>query len=212
MSALWAVVPVKELALAKQRLGLRLAPALRRALMLAMVEDVLAALAKAPELAGIAVVTADPDAASLVVRFGAEVWDEDSRAGHSEAVAAAARRLAREGRSMLTVPADIPLVATDDIARLAAAAAAAPAFVIAPSRDKRGSNAVLCAPADCVPLRFGEGSFFPHLAAARERGIAPAILDLPRVALDIDTGDDLDFFLAQRSDTRAHAALDRVLL
>ena len=113
---------------------------------------------------------------------------------------------------MLTVPADIPLVAADDIAQLLAAATAAPAFVIAPSRDRRGSNAVLCAPADCVPLRFGDGSFAAHLAAARDRGIEPAILELPRVALDIDTGDDLDFFLAQRSDTRTQAALDRVRL
>jgi 2-phospho-L-lactate guanylyltransferase len=212
MSDLWAVVPMKELGGAKQRLAGRLPPALRRGLALAMIEDVLAALTKAPTLAGIAVLTVDPDAASLAARFGAEVWQENARDGHSAVVSSAARRLAIKGCAMLTVPADIPLVTPDDIATLATAAASSPAFVIAPARDRRGSNAVLCAPADCVPLRFGDGSFLAHLAAARDRGIEPTILDLPRVALDIDTGDDLDLFLAQRSDTRAQAALDRVRL
>jgi 2-phospho-L-lactate/phosphoenolpyruvate guanylyltransferase len=209
MSDVWAVVPVKELAQAKQRLAARLAPALRRALALAMLEDVLAALAKAPALAGIAVLSVDPDVAALAARFGAAQWPEDARAGHSEAVAAAARRLAGQGCAMLTVPADIPLLAAEDIGRLIAAAKVPPAFVIVPARDGCGSNAVLCAPADCVGLRFGGESFAAHLAAAHAGGIVPVVLDLPRVALDLDAGADLDLFLAYRSDTRAQAVLER---
>ena len=72
-----------------------------------------------------------------------------------------------------------------------------------------GSNAILCSPADAMPLRFGENSFFPHLAAARAHGIEPNVIHLPRIALDIDTPEDLALFLATPSRTNARALLDR---
>jgi 2-phospho-L-lactate guanylyltransferase len=207
MMKVWAVVPVKELGAAKQRLAGALDPALRRALALAMLEDVLAALAVVPQLAGIVVATADPQAAALAARHGATVSREDAALGHSEAVAAVARRLARDGAAMLTLPADIPLVRPADIARLLAPCSEAPGFAIAPAHDGLGSNAVLCAPADLVPLRFGGASFAPHVAAARARGLNPLILDLPRIALDLDEAADLAAFLAIPSRTRARALL-----
>ena len=78
-----------------------------------------------------------------------------------------------------------------------------PSFTIVPSHDERGSNAIACSPPDAVPLRFGEDSFFPHLAAARSRGIEPCVLRLPGVAFDIDNPQDLDHFLRLNSTTRA---------
>jgi 2-phospho-L-lactate guanylyltransferase len=200
----WAVVPVKELGAAKQRLAGTLDAKRRRDLALAMVEDVLVALAAVPRLAGIIVATIDPEAAALAARFGAVVSREDAALGHSEAVAAAARRLARDGTAMLTLPGDIPLVQPADVARLIDACAA---FAIVPAHDQKGSNAVLCAPADLVPLRFGGASFAPHVAAARARGLNPLSLDLPRIALDIDEAADLAAFLAIPSRTRARALL-----
>ena len=69
---IWAAVPVKEFAGAKQRLSPTLTSEQRQALAAAMLEDVLAALAKAP-LAGIMVNTADPVASELARRYGARV-------------------------------------------------------------------------------------------------------------------------------------------
>lgn len=186
-----AVVPVKRFAAAKQRLAAVLAPAERASLARAMLADVLAALVAAPGLERILVVTADPDAAALARRFGAEISAEDSETGQSAAVAAAARRLARDGVALLTVPADIPAVEPRDIAAVIAAGGAARCYVIAAARDGRGSNAILCAPADAVPFRFGPDSFAAHCAAARAAGFAVRPLDLPRVALDIDAPEDL---------------------
>lgn len=209
--ALWAVVPVKELAQAKQRLALRLAPAERRALMLAMLEDVFAALAAVPGLAGLAVVTVDPEAGRLAARYGARLIEAGARDGHTGAVIAAAGRLAAEGAAgMLTLPGDIPLVTPEEIGRLIAAHGPAPAFTIAPSHDEHGSNAVLVSPPTAVPLRFGTDSFFPHLAAAESCGIKPGVLRLSGVALDIDTPEDLAAFAAQPSPTRAWALLARL--
>ena len=208
----YAVVPVKDTNDAKRRLAGVLGAARRQELALAMFEDVLATLSRVRELAGIVVVTADPAAAAIAPRYGARVSTQGAHEGHTGAVAAAAERLA--GQAMLTVPGDIPLVDADDIHKLVevhreASSRGARAFIIVPAHDERGSNAVLCAPADAVPLRFGADSFFPHLAAAKRRGIEPTVLKLPRIALDIDTPDDLARFLATPSHTRARALLER---
>jgi 2-phospho-L-lactate/phosphoenolpyruvate guanylyltransferase len=201
---IWAVVPVKDTALAKQRLAAAVPAALRQALMLAMLEDVLAALADATGLAGRLLVTTDPTATRLAARYSAICMTKGAHDGHTRAVAAAARHLAANGAAgMLTVPGDVPLVTAAEIGRLLEAHRPAPAFTIAPSHDELGSNAVLVSPPDAVPLRFGDNSFFPHLAAAKARGIAPTILHLPGIALDIDNPEDLAHFAQLGSRTRA---------
>jgi len=205
---IWAVVPVKGGVDAKQRLGDAIAPELRRRLALAMAEDVLAALAAAPGLRGIYVVTVDPAARDLAARYGARVLADGAEAGQTGAVAAAARMLSREGRgAMLTIPGDVPLITGEEVGRIIAAHDRVPDFVIAPAHDERGSNAILCAPPDAVPLTFGDDSFLPHLAAARRAGIAPKIVRLPGVGLDIDHPRDLAAFLQIPSNTRARALL-----
>ncbi|HEY6995518.1 MAG TPA: hypothetical protein VH397_17565, partial [Xanthobacteraceae bacterium] len=68
-----AVVPVKDTRQAKQRLAGVLDRAQRQELALAMLEDVLAALAPVGELAGILVVTVDPAAAAMAARYRARV-------------------------------------------------------------------------------------------------------------------------------------------
>ena len=83
------------------------------------------------------------------------------------------------------------------------------AFTIVPARDELGSNAVLCSPAGAVPLRFGDNSFFPHLDAAKAHGIEPEVVHLPRIALDIDTPEDLALFVRTPSQTRAYALLQQ---
>ncbi|HEY7579564.1 MAG TPA: 2-phospho-L-lactate guanylyltransferase [Acetobacteraceae bacterium] len=186
----WAAVPVKEFAGAKQRLAPMLTAERRQALAAAMLEDVLAALAAAP-LTGIMVNTIDPLATELARRYGARVVTDAARDGHTGAVTAMARILAAEGHDMLTVPGDIPRVTAAEIAAVIEARGPAPSVTIVPAHDERGSNAVLCAPPLVMPLRFGDDSFLPHLAAARALGIEPTILRLPGIALDIDQPDDV---------------------
>jgi 2-phospho-L-lactate guanylyltransferase len=196
MSGIWAVVPVKEFIGAKQRLAFRLTPEQRQTLAATMVEDVLDALAAARQLAGILVVTVDPEAAALARRYGARVVTDGARDGHTGAVTATGRLLAGEGRSgMMTVPGDIPRISAAEVSSALAAHRPAPAFTIVPAHDDRGSNAILCSPPDAVPLRFGDDSFFPHLDAARRCGIAPTIVRQPGIAMDIDHPADLLAFL-----------------
>jgi 2-phospho-L-lactate/phosphoenolpyruvate guanylyltransferase len=205
MSGIWAAVPVKEFANAKQRLAPLLTPSQRRALAAAMLEDVLAALSAAP-LAGIMVTTLDPAAAAIARRYGARVIVDGAREGHTGAVTAMGRILTTEGKSgMLALPGDIPRITAAEIAALRAAHRPAPAFTIAPAHDERGSNAILMSPPDAVPLHFGDNSFFPHLDAARRQGIEPVILNLAGIALDIDNPEDVPALLAVTPRMRTRA-------
>ncbi|MBV9152835.1 MAG: 2-phospho-L-lactate guanylyltransferase [Alphaproteobacteria bacterium] len=203
-NGIWAVVPVKDTAAAKQRLASAVPQSLRQELMLAMLEDVLAALAEATGLAGRLLVTTDPAAQHLATRYGFDWLTDGAGDGHTGAVAAAARHLARTGAAgMLTVPGDIPLVTAAEIVQLLDAHRPTPSFTIAPSHDELGSNAIVVSPPNAVPLRFGDNSFFPHLAAAEAQGIRPTVLHLPGIALDIDNPDDLRHFARLGSRTRA---------
>ncbi|MFN9091344.1 MAG: 2-phospho-L-lactate guanylyltransferase [Alphaproteobacteria bacterium] len=191
----WAILPVKEMIGAKQRLAPLLSPEERIALMQMMLRDVLAALSAAQGLAGIALVTLDPWAQALAGAHGARIITEAAQAGHTGAVTAAASVLQAEGvAAILTLPGDVPAVQTTEIEALIAAASTSPTFIIAPAHDEQGSNAILMVPPNAVRLRFGEDSYFPHLAAARAAGMTPQILRLPGTAMDIDHPADIARF------------------
>ena len=65
---------------------------------------------------------------------------------------------------------------------------------------------MLRAPADLFPLRFGDHSYAPHLAAAQIMG--PVVqLRLPGLALDIDRPDDVQLLMEAPGETRAQKAL-----
>ncbi|HUB14389.1 MAG TPA: 2-phospho-L-lactate guanylyltransferase [Acetobacteraceae bacterium] len=204
----WAAVPVKEFTGAKQRLATILSAEQRDVLAATMLEDVLAALAGARRLGGILVNTVEPRAAALAARCGARVVTDGARDGHTGAVNGMARLLAKAGHAMLTLPGDIPCVTAAEVDAVVASLRPAPSFTIVPAHDELGSNAVLCAPPGCVKLRFGDDSYFPHLAAARRNGIEPTIVRLPGIAMDIDHPADLRMFLrAPRLPTRTLALL-----
>ena len=206
---IWAVVPVKELAHAKTRLAPQLSPAVRETLARAMVEDVIDALAQVRGLAGLIVVTVDPRVAALAARRGATIHGERATEGHTGAVMSAAQRLQAEGRDgMLTVPGDIPALRASEIEALLERHRAAPAFTIVPARDGRGSNAIVMSPPAAVRLAFGNDSFLPHLAAARQAGIEPTIVTgLDGIAHDVDSYEDAVALLALGRGGQARTAL-----
>lgn len=194
-----AVLPVKDLGDAKQRLAGVLGAAERRRLARAMAEDVLQTLAQVPGLAETIVVTRDGWAAALAARHGARVLTEPANKGQSAAVARAAEALERGGiAGLLQVPGDVPGAGADEIAAVIASHAPdTPAVTLVPAHDRRGTNCVLCSPPGVLPFAFGHESFAPHCRAAQAQGIEPRIVPLPGMGLDIDTPDDLRAFLAR---------------
>jgi 2-phospho-L-lactate guanylyltransferase len=184
------LVPVKNLANAKQRLAPVLEQSSRTELAQAMLADVLQALA---ESAGdeVSLVTSDPLAIQLADHHRFAVIPDDSNLSETSAVEMATRACESRGiQTTLVIPADIPLIEAADI-RAIYQSAPANGTVLVPSTDQRGTNAVLRRPAALFPLRFGNDSFMPHVVAAIATHATCVVLSLPRMALDIDTSEDL---------------------
>ena len=207
---LWAVMPVKNFDKAKERLSPFLTRDERKALFGAMVEDILETLAHSRGLAGILVVTCDPDAIKLAKRYGCETLIEEANAGHSAASSFGAEALAANHiAGMIQIPGDLPALTAADIEAALSAHGDAPSITIAPSRDEFGSNAVVCSPPNLLPFHFGDDSFSLHLDKARRLGVEPVILRRPGFALDIDTADDLRAFLDAPRQGRTLAYLNK---
>jgi 2-phospho-L-lactate guanylyltransferase len=205
---MWAIVPIKDFTDAKGRLSEVLTPPERESLARAMFRDVLDTLSRTKGLDGIAVMTRDVDAQGLCADLGFRVLTEERNEGQTTAVMSASQSLRQEGiEGVLTIPGDVPLVSPKDIEIVMEKHLAAPAMTIVPARDYQGSNCIICSPPGFVPLRFGENSFYPHLDAARQLGITPVIVELPNLALDIDTPEDLEFLAGEPVRTRAQAYL-----
>jgi 2-phospho-L-lactate guanylyltransferase len=197
------LVPVKNLSNAKQRLSSVLNNAGRHELAMAMLEDVLTALAASSRRSQVALVTADAEAIRLAERLSFQVIQDQSNLGETQAIAMATRTCEVRGEvETLVLPADIPLVTSDEIDRIFRMAPPS-GTVIVPSREMRGSNAILRRPASLFPLRFGDDSFHPHLCAARLSGEPCVVLMLDGIALDVDGPEDLAELIARPGNTRA---------
>lgn len=185
------LVPVKNLREAKQRLSSVLNADERFALARAMCEDVLGELARWPGRPAVAVVSSDTFARELAARFGFEVIADDQNVSETNAIEMATAVCCGRGAAWtLVMPADIPLVEWKELEKVVEAAPARGA-VLATDAAGRGTNAAYRSPADLFPLRFGNDSFRPHLAAAKATGLPCVVLDLPSVARDIDRPEDL---------------------
>ncbi|HEV8440873.1 MAG TPA: 2-phospho-L-lactate guanylyltransferase [Methylomirabilota bacterium] len=200
-------VPVKDLVNAKQRLIPLLTAAERRALVRAMLEDVLRALATVVPGA-VSVVTSDAEVMDLARGHGAACLVESANRGHTEAVAFAQRRASESGAErFLTIPGDVPCVTAAEVTAVLDALGSSRGAAFVPSVSGFGTNAALLVPPDLMPLKFGEPSFDNHLQSARERGLSPVVLDLPGLGLDIDAPEDLPLLLERGPATRSAALL-----
>ena len=186
------LVPVKNLVDAKQRLASILSPEERFALARAMCEDVLQTLARWQSRPSVAVVTSDSFARDLAARFHFEVLADDNSGETSAIDMATAFCRERGAKSTLVIPADIPLIDSSELQKIVDCAPRSQGgAVLVPDTAGRGTNAAWRSPSDLFPLRFGNDSFLPHLAAAKATGLPCVVLELPGIARDVDRPEDL---------------------
>ncbi|MFQ5352402.1 MAG: 2-phospho-L-lactate guanylyltransferase [Candidatus Binatia bacterium] len=195
-----AVVPVRSISGAKNRLASCLEQGQRRELALTMLEDMLVALRAARRVDLISVVSADEALLEQALVLGADVVDERSCAsatgaprGLNAAVSQAARVLERRGASrLLAIPGDVPLLRPSEIDELLAIDAALHPVVLVPSSSPGGTNGLLLSPPTVITPRFEGASLEAHRRACESAGISCLTVELPGFALDVDTPDDLD--------------------
>jgi 2-phospho-L-lactate guanylyltransferase len=139
------------------------------------------------------VVTSYAPAIARATQAGFDVILETQQISESESVDFASRTLQADGiDAVLRIPLDLPLITTQDVETIIAADSESPSCVIVPSRDGTGTNALLRRPPTLFRSYFGPGSFEKHVAESHLAGASLAILELPRIALDIDDPEDVE--------------------
>lgn len=125
----------------------------------------------------------------------AATW-HDGELPWNEALATAIEEVVGED-VVAVISADLPFLRPSDVTALIEAT---PARGVAVGRAvDAGTNAVSMRPPGVLPTRFGEpASAALHAASAHARGLACVTLDLPGLAFDVDTPEDLERMNAVR--------------
>ncbi len=208
-----AIVPVKQFARAKQRLtddGFKVS---RRALVEAMLTDVLMALRRAESIEMVIVVTRDRDAERLAVAWDAEVVEDLENDSHSDAALIGIAEARRRGaETVLLAAGDCPMLAPVDVDTLVSGRDGLSGVVVVPDHHGTGTNALLLTPPDAIAPSFGPDSCHRHVALAEAAGVAAEVAPVPSMALDIDTRADLDALRSALAGTTGGAAHTRGIL
>lgn len=207
----YILIPVKDLQFAKKRLADFLNAEERKAVAELMMENLFNQVACARGYDQVVVVTLYEPAILMARSFGFEIFRETQQISESYSVDTASQSIAQQGvRSVLRLPIDLPLIRAEDIEMVLAKIEDRPSAVLVPSRSRSGTNAIARTPPDLFPSRFGEDSLFLHLAEIWRCAAACKLIDLPRVALDLDEPDDIRFFLKHGRGTRLYEFLQDI--
>lgn len=185
-----AVVPVKRLGAAKERLRDALPPDDRVRLAEALFLDALTKLRRSRHIDEVLVVTADPVVERWARWLGHSVLVQDEDTGHSDAASAGARAAKDRGAERVAMlPADCPQL---DPEELDAHIGRSPRSVlIIPDRAGTGTNGLVLSPPDAFSPAFGPDSCARHVARARAAGIGFSLERVESLAVDLDTPDDM---------------------
>jgi 2-phospho-L-lactate guanylyltransferase len=186
-----AILPVKRLDAAKERLAEALGAGSRAALAGAMFSDVIGALERTAMLEAVIVVSGDDRVRDVLAGRDVVLIEDPAEKGQSHAARTGIARAAALGceRAAL-VPSDCPLLEPIELDGLLAASAGAD-VVIVPDRHGTGTNALVVDPSGTFEPQFGPESLRRHVEQAERRGLAYTIERPPSLTLDVDTGDDL---------------------
>jgi|SRR5580704_6990090 2-phospho-L-lactate guanylyltransferase len=207
-----AILPMKSFSQAKQRLRFELSDADRRALVDAMFSDVLVALRRVPALERVIVVSGDRVAQRIGGGYGATVVEDDER-GHNTAAKKGIQAALEDGiERALLVPGDCPLLDPKELERLLVHPAGERSALIVPDRHGTGTNALLLAPPDALAPSFGPDSRRRHMADAEAAGVPAEVVEVPSLALDVDTPDDLEALQRRLAGIHGGAAHTRGML
>lgn len=182
---------MKRFGAAKRRLTGSIDGDRHKALVAAMLGDVLEAIGEARSVERTIVVSGDPVAQEIAASASAEVVPDPADAGHVTATLAGIARAEVEGASrVILLPGDCPLLDPRELTSLLTGTPERYVAVV-PDRHGTGTNALVLSPPDAIRPAFGEGSCARHVAAAREAGVPFAVEEVPSLALDLDTPADV---------------------
>ncbi len=200
------IVPIKNLARAKQRLAGILTPDERAGLVLAMLQDLLTVIAGL-DSGRIRVVSNDDDVFDVARRYDSRIVREEHPAGYNAAVALGLAEVPQT-RNVAVLPGDVPLATEAEIAALIAPVAfGRPEVRLVADRNLRGTNGLFLSSADLLQPAFGPDSFAEYRQSASQTGSGLEIVSAPGLAHDVDLPVDLDDLAAAERHNATHAFL-----
>jgi 2-phospho-L-lactate guanylyltransferase len=206
-----AILPIKRYSRAKSRLLGTIDERDRAGLLRAMQSDVLRGLDQAESIERVIVVSGEKRAEQVAMesakrlRTPIEVLRDPDDASHSDAaVLGIIRALSLGAICTALLPGDCPLL---DAAELDGALARSGERTVAviPDRHGAGTNGLLLCPGDAIGPAFGEGSCERHIDRATRAGFDTRVEELPSLALDLDTPEDLELLRANLATDPARA-------
>jgi len=192
MSHTWGLVPLNNLAQAKSRLEPVLGSDGRRALMLAMAEDVLSALCAVAGIERVLLVSSEPEAGTLLRDWPIEVFYCADHEGLNHELEQAVAYAASQGAErVLIVHADLPWLQPGTLQRFIANCPSG-AICAASCKLGSGTNGLLLPLPLPLPLVFGANSLQRFRDAAAAAGLGLRVVEDQRLSLDIDSPADFD--------------------
>lgn len=193
--SVWAIVPVKPFTRAKSRLAAVLSPLDRVELAEKLLRHTIATVQQVPEVTGVLVVSRDNKALAVAREAGAHTVQESGMPELNNALMRATEVVkAWRGGAVLILPADLPLIAPEDLRELVRMGDEDNSVVIAPDRAEDGTNALLVRPPMLIQYAYGPGSFRRHYDRALEARAVVRTYRSERIMLDIDVPADLEVY------------------
>ena len=203
------VVPVKSPRRAKHRLEPLLNEVERERLALVMAGEVFSAIAALTSY-GRFVVSDDPDILEVGRRFGLEPLTDRIAQGQSAAVRQGfAAAWERGFTAALTIPGDVPAVTSEELVGMTEYRPEIE-VLLAPDRERLGTNGLRLVPPHAITLRFGEDSFSLHQAEARRANRSFEVKEVEGLRYDLDRPDDVVAFMQLPRDTATRRLLEEL--
>jgi 2-phospho-L-lactate guanylyltransferase len=203
------IVPVKSPRRAKQRLEPILSEPERERLAGVMAREVFAAVSVLTTY-GRFVISDDPEILEEGRRFGLEPLIDRVAQGQSAAVRQGfAAAWERGFTAALTIPGDVPAVTPEELAELIGYRPEIE-VLLAPDRERLGTNGLRLVPPHAITLRFGEDSLSLHQAEARRANRSFEVKEVEGLRYDIDRPDDLVAFMRLPRDTATRRLLQEL--
>lgn len=185
----YVIVPVNKIERAKKRLSSEITTEERKELLLCMVRDVLGSLSKIKSKIRTLMISPD-NLRGIAEEYGAEfVLEEDKDDVNRSVEYASLYARERNADATLFLPADMPLVKSEDIEEVLRLGKQY-SVVISRTNDN-GTGILFRRPPDIIPTFFGKNSFSSHREYAEKRGASMAVIDRESLSFDIDEREDI---------------------
>lgn len=197
MKKIAAVIPMKNLHLAKSRLSTILTLQQRKNLAFFLLNATIKTLKESQLIYEIIVVSSDKTIEKFSIENSLKIIKDSADNGVNNAVILADRYcIDNDIDANIVIPHDLPFISAKEIDQICTISEKYPkCIIICPSKRFDGTNILFRKPPNVIKTFYDNNSYINHLKEAQKFNIPIESLDLDSLMFDIDTKEDLIEFL-----------------